>query len=43
MCHEAHLARVGQQNELLIGLRLDLRPPDAERLELVDELVDDVP
>lgn len=37
------MARVREQYELLICLRLGLRAPDAERLVLVDELVDDVP
>jgi hypothetical protein len=37
------LAGLGEHAELLLRLRLDLGAPDAEGLELVDELVDDVP
>lgn len=43
MQNEVHLAPIGEQRELVVRLRLDLRAPDAERLELVYELVHYVP
>jgi hypothetical protein len=37
------LVRVREHRELVLGLRLRLGAPDTEGLELIDELVDDVP
>lgn len=38
-----HLARIAEPLQLLVGFRFGFGAPDAERLELVDKLVDDVP
>jgi hypothetical protein len=39
----ANRAALGEHDELVVGLGFYFRPPGAKHLELVDELVDDVP